>query len=87
MRLTAMSYNLMRVFEEVSKIQQPELIHPSDKKYSEALEKRQHRGYRYRYTSVKVRDGRITTVIAKAQARVEYTVYCLEKYLPGVCRP
>ena len=43
MRLTAMSYNLMRVFEEVSKIQQPELIHPSDKKYSEALEKRQRR--------------------------------------------
>ncbi|NOR80673.1 MAG: transposase [Methyloprofundus sp.] len=42
MRLTAMSYNLMRVFEEVSKIQQPELIHPSDKKYSETLEKRQH---------------------------------------------
>jgi len=42
MRLTAMSYNLMRVFEEASKIQQPELIHPSDKKYSEDLEKRQH---------------------------------------------
>ena len=41
MRLTAMSYNLMRMFEEVSKIQQPELIHPSDKKYNEALEKRQ----------------------------------------------
>ncbi len=41
MRLTAMSYNLMRIFEEVSKIQQPELIHPSDKKYNEALEKRQ----------------------------------------------
>ena len=41
MRLTAMSYNQMRVFEEVSKTQQPELIHPSDKKYSEALEKRQ----------------------------------------------
>ncbi|WP_263458688.1 hypothetical protein [Bathymodiolus japonicus methanotrophic gill symbiont] len=38
MRLTAMSYNLMRVFEEISKTQQPELIHPSDKKYSEALE-------------------------------------------------
>jgi hypothetical protein len=42
MRLTAMSYNLMRVFEETSKIQQPELIHLSDKKYSEDLEKRQH---------------------------------------------
>ena len=42
MRLTAMSYNQMRVFEEISKIQQPELIHPSDKKYSETLEKRQH---------------------------------------------
>ncbi|GFO72993.1 hypothetical protein BJAS_P3540 [Bathymodiolus japonicus methanotrophic gill symbiont] len=41
MRLTAMSYNLMRVFEESSKTQQPELIHPSDKKYSEALENRQ----------------------------------------------
>jgi hypothetical protein len=42
MRLTAMSYNLMRAFEEISKIQQPELIHLSDKKYSEDLEKRQH---------------------------------------------
>ncbi|GFO73192.1 hypothetical protein BJAS_P3857 [Bathymodiolus japonicus methanotrophic gill symbiont] len=41
MRLTAMSYNLMLVFEEISKTQQPELIHPSDKKYSEALEIRQ----------------------------------------------
>ncbi len=41
MRLTAMSYNLMRVFEEGSKIQQPELIHPSDKKYNKGLEKRQ----------------------------------------------
>ena len=40
MRLTAMTYNLMRVLEEVSKIQAPELIHPSDKKYTKALEKR-----------------------------------------------
>ncbi len=40
MRLTAMTYNLMRVFEELSKIQDPELIHPSDKKYTKALEKR-----------------------------------------------
>ena len=36
-----MSYHLIRVFEEISKIHHPELIHPSDKKYSEALEKRQ----------------------------------------------
>jgi len=35
-----MAYNLMRVFEEVSKIQNPELIHPSDKKYTKSLEKR-----------------------------------------------
>ncbi|TXK93993.1 hypothetical protein BMR02_14475 [Methylococcaceae bacterium HT1] len=41
MRLTAMSYNLLRMVEEFSKIQDPELIHPSDKKYAEALEKRQ----------------------------------------------
>ena len=41
MRLTAMSYNLLRTVEELSKIQDPELIHPSDKKYTEALEKRQ----------------------------------------------
>ena len=41
MRLTAMTYNLMRVFEELSKIQNPEMIHPSDKKYTQALEKRQ----------------------------------------------
>ena len=40
-RLTAMTYNLMRVFEEGSKIQNPSLIHPSDKKYAKALEKRQ----------------------------------------------
>ncbi len=40
MRLTSMTYNLMRVFEEISKIQDPEFIHPSDKKYSKALEKR-----------------------------------------------
>ena len=40
MRFTGMTYNLMRVFEEVSKIQDPELIHPSDKKYTKALEKR-----------------------------------------------
>jgi len=41
MRLTAMSYNFMRVFEETSKIQNPEMIHPSDKKYLAALEKRE----------------------------------------------
>ena len=41
MRLTAMSYNLLRVFEEISKIQDSALIHPSDKKYTEALKKRQ----------------------------------------------
>ena len=41
MRLTAMSYNLLRMIEELSKIQDPELIHPSDKKYTEAHEKRQ----------------------------------------------
>ncbi len=41
MRLTAMSYNLLRMVEELSKIQDTELIHPSDKKYTEALEKRQ----------------------------------------------
>jgi hypothetical protein len=41
MRLTAMSYNLLRVFEEVSKIQDPALIHPSDKKYTETLKKKQ----------------------------------------------
>jgi hypothetical protein len=40
MRLTAMTYNLMRVFEETSKTQAPELNHPSDKKYTKALEKR-----------------------------------------------
>ena len=41
MRLTSMGYNLMRVLEEISKTQDPELIHPSDKKYTKALEKRQ----------------------------------------------
>jgi IS4 transposase len=40
MRLTAMTYNLMRVLEKVSKMQAPELIHPPDKKYTKTLEKR-----------------------------------------------
>ncbi len=43
MRLTTMAYNLMRVCEEISKIQDSELIHPSDKKYNKALEERQRR--------------------------------------------
>jgi hypothetical protein len=41
MRLTAMAYNLMRVFEETSKMNTPELIHPSDQKYTKTLEKRE----------------------------------------------
>ncbi len=40
MHFTVMAYNFARVFEEVSKIQDPEKIHPSDKKYTKALEKR-----------------------------------------------
>ena len=41
MRFTAMSYNFMRVFEEISKKHDPDWIHPADKKYTKALEKRQ----------------------------------------------
>lgn len=43
MRLTTMTYNLMRVCEEISKIQDPKLVHPSDKKYTKSLEKRQEK--------------------------------------------
>ena len=39
-RLTAMSYNIIRVFEEISKVENPNLVHPSDEKYTKALEKR-----------------------------------------------
>ena len=41
MRLTAMTYNLVRTFEELSKVQDPALIHPAEKKYTKTLEKRQ----------------------------------------------
>jgi len=41
MHFTAMAYNIMRIFEEISKAKNPERIHPSDKKYNEALDKRQ----------------------------------------------
>lgn len=41
MRFTAMAYNLLRVFEEITKQHDPECIHPADKKYTEALKKRQ----------------------------------------------
>jgi hypothetical protein len=43
-RLTTMAYNLMHVCEEISKIQDPKLVHPSDKKYTQSLEKRQKKG-------------------------------------------
>lgn len=43
MRLTAMTYNLVRTFEELSKIQDPTLLHPAEKKYTQALEKRQQK--------------------------------------------
>jgi hypothetical protein len=39
MRLTAMTYNLMRVLEEVSKIENSKLIHPSDKNIPKYLRK------------------------------------------------
>lgn len=40
MRFTSMAYNIMRVFEESSKVQHLEKIHPSEKKYTEALKNR-----------------------------------------------
>ena len=41
MRLTAMTYNIIRTFEEISKKQSPKLIHPAEKKYNKELERRQ----------------------------------------------
>ena len=43
MRFTAMAYNIVRVLEEVSKANQPDHIHPSDKKYNKELRKRQRK--------------------------------------------
>ena len=41
MRFIGMAYNFARFFEEQSKAENPALIHPSDKKYNQALKKRQ----------------------------------------------
>jgi len=41
MRFTSMAYNIIRVLEEKSKSDEPELIHPSDKKYTKELNRRQ----------------------------------------------
>ena len=41
MRFIGMAYNFARFFEEKSKAENPELIHPSDKKYNQTLKKRQ----------------------------------------------
>jgi len=41
MRLTAMTYNIIRTFEEILKTQNPELIHPAEKKYTKELERKQ----------------------------------------------
>lgn len=43
MRFMTMAYNFMRVFEESSKAQNPNLIHPSEKKYNKELERRQEK--------------------------------------------
>jgi len=40
MRFTSMTYNLMRVFEEISKTQDPEQVCPSDKNMPRHLKKR-----------------------------------------------
>ena len=41
MRLTAMTYNLIRLFEEMSKIYDNDLVHPAEIKYEKALMERQ----------------------------------------------
>jgi hypothetical protein len=41
MRFTVKAYNIMRIFEEISKAKNPDRIHLSDKKYNETLKKRQ----------------------------------------------
>ena len=41
MRFTAMAYNQLRILEEESKNNSPELAHPSDLKYQAELEKRE----------------------------------------------
>ncbi len=40
MRFSAMTYNIMRILEEKSKLEQPEMIHSSDNKYTKALLKK-----------------------------------------------
>jgi hypothetical protein len=72
MRLTSMSYNLMRVLEEISKIQNPELIHPSDKKYTQALEKREQ--------AAKKRGGFVNPLFFQARiARISsYTIRAVQ---------
>ena len=85
MRLTAMSYNLMRVLEEVSKIQQPELIHPSDKKYNEALEKRQQlaqkRGYFVNPLFFQTRISRISSYTIRAVQNAIITRKSLQSFM------
>ena len=43
MRFTTMSYNFMRVIEEISKTQSPDLIHPSGNKYTKRHWERERR--------------------------------------------
>jgi len=41
MRLTTMAYNLMRLFEEISKKYDDDLVHPAEVKYEKTLQERQ----------------------------------------------
>ena len=68
MRLTAMTYNLMRVFEEISKRHTPELTHPSDQKYTKDLEQREVNARIVRISSYTIRAVQNAIITGKSLA-------------------
>ena len=76
MRFTAMTYNILRVFEEESKSNEPEMIHPSDDKYTKELNKRQKKAVKFgRFVNPLLFRKRITRVSSYTIRAVQLAIY------------
>jgi len=76
MRFTAMTYNILRVFEEESKSNEPEMIHPSDDKYTKELNKRQKKAAKVgRFVNPLLFRKRITRVSSYTIRAVQLAIY------------
>jgi len=76
MCFTAMTYNLLRIFEEASKSNEPEMIHPSDNKYTKELNRRQKKAQKVgRFVNPLLFKKRITRISSFTIRAVQLAIY------------